>query len=78
VAYLLKAKTVEAEKQPLLVNSSEITFVSRQWLSKHIPVTMDMHATIEVLLGMMFSTWSVQRGYKEDKWGKRVVLYGSL
>jgi hypothetical protein len=31
VAYLLKARTVEPEKQPLLVNGSETTFVSRQW-----------------------------------------------
>jgi hypothetical protein len=30
VAYLLKAKTVEPEKRPLLVNGSETTFVSRQ------------------------------------------------
>jgi hypothetical protein len=29
-AYLLKAKTVEPEKKPLLGNSSE-TFISRQW-----------------------------------------------
>jgi hypothetical protein len=28
VAYLLKAKTVEPEKQPLLGNGSETTFVS--------------------------------------------------
>jgi hypothetical protein len=27
VAYLLKARTVEPEKQPLLVNGSETTFV---------------------------------------------------
>jgi hypothetical protein len=30
VAYLLEARTVEPEKQPLLVNSSETTFISRQ------------------------------------------------
>jgi hypothetical protein len=30
VAYLLKARTVEPEKQPLLANGSEATFVSRQ------------------------------------------------
>jgi hypothetical protein len=30
VAYLLKAKTVEPEKQPLLANGSETIFVSRQ------------------------------------------------
>jgi hypothetical protein len=32
VAYLLKARTVEPEKQLLLVNGSESTFVSRQRL----------------------------------------------
>jgi hypothetical protein len=30
VAYLLKAGTVEPDKQPLLANGSETTFVSRQ------------------------------------------------
>jgi hypothetical protein len=30
VAYLLKARTVEPEKQPLLANGSETTFFSRQ------------------------------------------------
>jgi hypothetical protein len=30
VAYLLKARTVEPEKHPLLANGSEATFVSRQ------------------------------------------------
>jgi hypothetical protein len=30
VAYLLKARTVEPEKQPLLVNGSEITVIARQ------------------------------------------------
>jgi hypothetical protein len=32
VAHLLKARTMEPEKQLLLVNGSETTFVSRQWL----------------------------------------------
>jgi hypothetical protein len=31
VAYLFKARTVEPEKQLLLANSSETTFISRQW-----------------------------------------------
>jgi hypothetical protein len=34
VAYSLKAKTVEQEKQPLLAIGSEKTFVSRQLLGK--------------------------------------------
>jgi hypothetical protein len=32
VAYLLKARTAEPEKQPLLANDSETRFVSRQWI----------------------------------------------
>jgi hypothetical protein len=72
VAYLLKARTVETDKQPLLVNGFETTFVSRQRLCKHIPTAMDTHAKIEVLLETVFSTWSVQRGYKDDNWGNQV------
>jgi hypothetical protein len=30
MAYLLKARTVEPEKKPLLANGSKTTFVSRQ------------------------------------------------
>jgi hypothetical protein len=60
---------VEPEKQPLLANESETTFVSRQWVSKHVPVATDTHATIEALLETVFSTWSVQMGYMEDNWG---------
>jgi hypothetical protein len=41
VAYLLKARTVEPEKHPLLVNGSETTLVSRQRLGKHVPVATD-------------------------------------
>jgi hypothetical protein len=72
VAYLLKARTVEPEAQPLLANGSETTFVSRQWLGKHVPVATDMHAIREVLLEKVFSTWSVQRGYKEGNWANQV------
>jgi hypothetical protein len=50
VAYLLKARTVKPEKQPLLANGSETTFVSGQRLGKHVPAATDTHATIEVLL----------------------------
>jgi hypothetical protein len=31
-----------------------------------------MHVTIEELLETVFASRSVQRGYKEDKWGNRV------
>jgi hypothetical protein len=56
VAYLLEARTVEPEKQPLLANGSETTFVSRQRLGKHVPAATDKHKTIEVLLETVFST----------------------
>jgi hypothetical protein len=72
VAYLLKARTVEPEKQPLLANGSETTFVSIQRLGKQVPAAMDTHVTIEVLLEILFSTRSVQRRYKEDNWRNRV------
>jgi hypothetical protein len=65
VAYLLKVRTVKPEKQQLLADSSVTTFVSRQQLSKHVLVAMDKHATIKVLLGAVFSTQSMQRGYKK-------------
>jgi methylglyoxal synthase len=45
--------------------------LSRQWIGKHVPVATNMH-TIELLLKTVFSTQSVQRGYKEDNWGKPV------
>jgi hypothetical protein len=72
VAYSLKARTVEAEKQLLLENGSETKFVFRQRLGKHVPAATDTHATIEVLLKTVFSTRSVQRGYREDNWGNRL------
>jgi hypothetical protein len=56
VEYFLKARTVEPEKQPLLANGSETTFVSRQQLGKHVPAATDTYATIEVLLETTFST----------------------
>jgi hypothetical protein len=62
VVYLLQARPVEPEKQPLLPNGSETTFVSRQLLGKHVPAVTDTHATIEVLSEMVFSALSVERG----------------
>jgi hypothetical protein len=61
VAYLLNARTVEPEKQPLLANGSEISFVSRQHilnkqeyaaaarerLGKPVLAATDTHATDE-------------------------------
>jgi hypothetical protein len=77
VVYLLKARTVEPEKQPLLANSLERTFVSRQRLGIHVPAATDKHATKEALLKTVFSTRSVQWGYKEDNWATKSLLYGS-
>jgi hypothetical protein len=74
VAYLLKAKTVEPKEQLLLVNAYEITFFSRQWLGKHIPMATDMHAIIEVL----FSTWSVQGVIRKIIGSTKSVMHGWL
>jgi hypothetical protein len=72
---ILKAGIVQPEKQPLLANGSETTFISRQRIDKHVPAATDTHAKIEVLLETVFSTRSMQRSYKEDNWGNRL---GSL
>jgi hypothetical protein len=66
VEYLLRARTVELGKQLLLANSSDITFISRQWLGKHVLMASEKHATIEVLLETVFSNWPLQRDYKKD------------
>jgi hypothetical protein len=68
VAYVLIARSVEPEKQLLVANDSETTIISTQQLGKHVPVATDTHATIEVLLETVYSTWCVQGGYKEDNW----------
>jgi hypothetical protein len=60
---------VEPEKQPLLANGSETTFISRQRLNKDVLVAVDTHVTIEVLLETACSTRFLQRGHKEDTWG---------
>jgi hypothetical protein len=72
VLYLLTLRTLEPEKQSLLTNGSVTTFVTRQRLGKHVPAARDTYATIEVLSETVLSTRSLQRGYKEEKWGKRV------
>jgi hypothetical protein len=36
-----------------------------KWLSRHVPMATDMHATIEELLETVFSTQSVLRCYKQ-------------
>jgi hypothetical protein len=63
---------VSPEKQPLLPNGSETTFVPRQPHGKHVHSATNMHATVEVLLETVLSARSVQWEYKEDNWGNRV------
>jgi hypothetical protein len=43
--------------------------VSRQRISKHVPAATNTNTTIKLLLETVFSTRSVQYGYKEDIWG---------
>jgi hypothetical protein len=56
--------------EPLLCNDREISkytrAVSKQRLDKHVLATTDTHAAIQALLETVFSTQSVQRGYKEE------------
>jgi hypothetical protein len=33
--------------------------VARHWLDKHVPAAMNTHATIEELLDVVFSMWSL-------------------
>jgi hypothetical protein len=52
-----------------------------QRIVKHVPAAKNTQATIVLLLETVFSTWSVQRGFKEDNWGdpveyKRLKLGG--
>jgi hypothetical protein len=69
VTYLLKARTVEPEKQPLLVNGSEIIFLSRQRLGKHIRIGLQQY---RYCWKRCFLRWSVPRRYKEENCGNRV------
>jgi hypothetical protein len=47
VAYLFKARNVAPEKQPLLANDAETTFVCTQRLGKYGAAASDTHAAIE-------------------------------
>jgi hypothetical protein len=46
VACLLRGRTVEREKHPLLANGSKTTFVSGQRLGKHIPMETNVTTPI--------------------------------
>jgi hypothetical protein len=67
VAYLPKARTAEPEKEPLIANSSETTFVSKQRVGKHVTTVTATHAIIEMLLETVFATRSVKRGISQGK-----------
>jgi hypothetical protein len=70
VAYLLKPSIVEPEKQSLLANGSETTFVSRQRLSKK-KIRGNRYAYNNRGI-VVFSTHPVPRGDKKDNWGNQV------
>jgi hypothetical protein len=46
--------------------------ISRQQIIKHFASATNTHKTMELLLERVFSTWSVQSGYKEGNWGDPV------
>jgi hypothetical protein len=74
VAYLLRARIMLPEKQPLLASDSKMIFVSRQRLGKHVPAATDAHSTIDVLcflLGQFKGVIRKTNGVTES------VLYGS-
>jgi hypothetical protein len=54
VPYFLIARTVEPEKQPLLANGSETTFVPRKLLGKHVSAARNKQRVI-VGNGVFFS-----------------------
>jgi hypothetical protein len=46
--------------------------ISRQRMGKHVPAATNTNTARELLLETVFSTRSVQNGYKEDNWGDPV------
>jgi hypothetical protein len=69
VTYLLKARTVKPERQPLLANGTE-TFVSRQRSQTAGSRGKSPHETVEILLETVFCMGFVPRYYKDDNWSK--------
>jgi hypothetical protein len=47
--------------------------VSRQRIGKQVPAAKNTNTTIELLLETVYSTRSVQSGYKENQWGDPVI-----
>jgi hypothetical protein len=78
VAYVLKARTVEPYKQPLLANGYETSFVSRQMLGKHIPAATNTHETIEILWKRYFLLCPCNWVIRKATGATQSVLYGSL
>jgi hypothetical protein len=70
-------RTVEPEKQPIIANGSETTFVSRQREgSQRNRFSRQESArnsgdTVETV----FLLWSVLRGYNEDNWSKNKAIW---
>jgi hypothetical protein len=58
----------EQRNQVLGIITAACRAVSRQGLGKHVPASTNTHSNITGLLETMFSTSSVQRGYKEEIW----------
>jgi hypothetical protein len=54
------------------INNGVMQPVSRQRIGKHVSAATNTHAIFELLLKTVFSTRSVQRGYKEDNSGDPV------
>jgi hypothetical protein len=67
-AYLLMARTVEPERQLLLVNGSSNIAVARKWFSsRHLIAARDVHVTMEESLEAVFPVQSKPRQYNEDQ-----------
>jgi hypothetical protein len=68
-----ESQNCEASRQPLLENGSANMPIARQWLSNHhMMAATDTHATIEELLEVVVSVWSMLRLYNKDQLPLRV------
>jgi hypothetical protein len=53
--------------------------IARQWHGKHVSAAMIQHSTIEELLEMVFSAWSMTRGcIMRTLAEQELILYRSL
>jgi hypothetical protein len=52
--------------------------VSRQRIGKHVPAVMNTNMTIQLPLETVFSTSSVESGYKKENWGNPVSFQLSV